>query len=1309
MKRASAALIAALILGVLFPSHAPAQGGATSSLTGVVTDQSQAVIPGAEVLVVDDRVGTKFSTVTAENGTFSIPAMSPGTYTVTVSLPGFKQAVIKDVVLNAGVPTTVRVTLEVGGISETVTVVAGGEVVQTQTANVAATLNISQIGNLPLISRNPINFIPLLAGVNTSGNIRDSTINGLPESAIDITLDGINIQDNFNKTSDGMFTRVPTSLDSVQEVTVSTATPEAQGAGMGAVQVRFVTRQGSSELNGSVYWYHRNPWLNSNYWFNNRDLDPVYKPTGAACTPEQLRNEPDRCKAPRARVLFNQYGFRVGGPVLIPGLLTSRNRAFFFVNYEEFRQPTQVNRQRTIFNPETQAGVFQYNVTVGGQTEVRKVNLLDVAARNGQTATIDPIIGKLLADIRKATEGVGGITQLTDPNLQRFSYSPKGMGLSYRPTVRFDVNLTDKHRMEVTWTYHVGRGKPDFLNGYEPRFPGFPNQGSQPADRYTGSVALRSTLTPRLVNELRAGLSGGPSRFNPEASAATFSGPVANQGGFALGLSAAGISNAHSVTAPSRRNPLLRDISDTLNWTRGAHSFSFGGKFTWVTLTYNAQTLVPTIIFGTHTQDPANAMFNTTNFPGAASADLTRARNIYAVLTGRVTEINANARLVEKTGKYEYLGNAFERSRQNELGLFIQDSWRMRPNLTLNLGLRWEIQGAFHPLNSSYTTATIDDVWGISGRGNLFKPGTMTGRAPQFVQFVKGTRAYDIDYGNLAPTFGFAWSPNFRSGWLGRIVGSGRTTVVRGGYSLSYSRRGIGDFRGFFSSNPGVIITTNRNMTIGNLVTGVGSDVLPVLLRETSRLGPPAFPTDPVYPMTGAPFVSITNSVNVFDPKIKVPYAQSWSFGVQRELSKGMALEVRYVGTRHLQGWTTYNFNSVEHNVLENGLFEEFKLAQANLQANIAAGRGSNFRYYGPNTGTYPLPITLAYFRGVGDPNNPAHYTSTNFASSTWVDTLALYYPQPLTYASNLHSDATRRANALAAGLPANFMLTNPDLRGGANVYGNGGYTRYDGLQIELNRRMSRGLLMQANYTFAKGFESSRISFRVPRINTLSDTLRHAFKVNWVYEMPFGRGRFLLGDAPGWLDRLIGGWEFAGAGRVQSGSQRSFGNVRLVGMTEKELRQLFKLHFDDANKVIYALPKEIIDNTIKAFSVSATSATGYGALGAPSGRYLAPANGPDCMQVAGNECAATAVYVYGPKFVRFDLSAIKRVNITERVNFELRAEFLNAFNNVNFLMNTNLTNFTSATFGQVTSAYSDSSNTNDPGGRIGQIVLRINW
>jgi hypothetical protein len=359
------------------------------------------------------------------------------------------------------------------------------------------------------------------------------------------------------------------------------------------------------------------------------------------------------------------------------------------------------------------------------------------------------------------------------------------------------------------------------------------------------------------------------------------------------------------------------------------------------------------------------------------------------------------------------------------------------------------------------------------------------------------------------------------------------------------------------------------------------------------------------------------------------------------------------------------------------------------------------------------LPITLAYFSGMtaAQATDPTKYTSTNFSSSTYTTPLALYNPNPSSYANNLWSSSlTQRNNALAAGLPANEFQVNPtNASGGTWVSTNGGWNWYNSMVVELRRRLAKGLLVQANYVFAKGLSSSLVDFRRPYVQTTGSTLPDAFKFNWIYELPFGSGRTFLGNSHGIVDRIIGGWEFQGAGRWQSGNLLNFGNVRLVGMTAQDLRNSIGLRFDDAHKLVYYEPADIVTNTIAAYNVSATTTTGYSATnGVPTGRYIAPANSnPGCIQVVSGDCAPYTLYVRGPRFQRFDLSMVKRIRFTETKNLELRGEFLNAFNNINFIGQTCAS--TSASCGTITSAYTDSSNTQDPGGRLIQIVLRINF
>ncbi|MBL8189326.1 MAG: carboxypeptidase regulatory-like domain-containing protein, partial [Acidobacteria bacterium] len=343
---------------VLAVSIAAQAQGTTSIIAGSVQDQNGAVISGASVTVKNNGTGAEFKVNSSGSGAYSVPSLGSGVYTVTVEAQGFKKVVVQDVKLDVGVPATVNVTLEIGAATESVVVQGGAEVLQTQSAAVSTTITGRQITETPLTSRDALDLVLLLPGTNTPGRPRTSTINGLPKGSLNITMDGVNVQDNVLKSSDGFFTYVRPRLDAVDEVTVSTATPGAESAGEGAVQIKFVTRGGTNQYSGSIYEYHRNPWLNANYWFNNRDQNP----------------KPGFTTAPRDVIILNQFGGRFGGPIWIPKLFNGKDKAFFFVNYEEFRIPEQTTRQRTIMSEPARNGIFRYGTNTTG------VNLYTLAA-----------------------------------------------------------------------------------------------------------------------------------------------------------------------------------------------------------------------------------------------------------------------------------------------------------------------------------------------------------------------------------------------------------------------------------------------------------------------------------------------------------------------------------------------------------------------------------------------------------------------------------------------------------------------------------------------------------------------------------------------------------------------------------------------------------------------------------------------------------------------------------------------------------------------------------------------------------------
>jgi len=698
--------------------------------------------------------------------------------------------------------------------------------------------------------------------------------------------------------------------------------------------------------------------------------------------------------------------------------------------------------------------------------------------------------------------------------------------------------------------------------------------------------------------------------------------------------------------------------------------------------------------------------------------------------------------------------------------------------------LRYERQIPIQAGNNTWATVSYADLFGESGANNLFKPNcsnpclpSPTGGATApaghsaYTLFGEGAQAY-APTGIFLPSFGFTYSPNWKAGMFKHLLGESGQTVIRGGFSMASVREGTGVFTAVTGGNPGGTITTNRSLTLANLPVGT-------YLRQ----GPftqPAFPASPVYPNNGL----ITDAVNAFDPNLKIGYIESWSFGVQREFKKDNVIELRYTGNRGHRLWRQIDLN--ELNIIENGVYGEWQLAQQNLLANIAADRCQvnpttitaanpngtpfqdtnsgaanflancriNFAYFGPGTGTFALPITAGYFNNsAASATNVLNYTNSNFRTASFYNTMNPLNANPLSFGSQLAATSfdSRRtplgqacfgiASCTGTGLfPYNMFYANAGKRADPFLVNNSAQSWYDAFTVEFRRRFSKGLLIQSSYTFGKTlsntYASSSAVFDQPmtlRNNWLKKgvapfDIRHGFKANFLYDLPFGKGKTFFSGANGWVDHLIGGWGFNGNIRMQSGipftfnsatlggatAQVNVSNIQLVGMSFKELQNAVGV-YRDPDGFIYLLPKDIRDNTVKAFNVQITSAGPSYSTGAPTGRYLAPAGSGNCAQSFAGQCGFANLTLHGPGFFRSDLALSKKFRFTETINLEIRTEFLNAFNNINFQPGVSgndlngLGSLTSSAFGRMTSAYQDLSTTNDPGGRVGQIVVRVNF
>jgi len=1285
--------LAIYALALLFAFAVFAQVTTTSRLDGTVTDSQGAAVPGATVEVTLGATGQVNKVTTDDKGYWTVPSLPSGVYRVAVSHTGFKKAQTENVKLDAGVPGTVNIVLEVGAVTETIEVTAGAEIVQTDSATVSSTLQGTQIHDLPFTSHNVTELIATQPGTQSGDGIRYSTINGLPQTTINITIDGINVQDNATKSNpDAIFNSVQPRTEAIEEMTMSTAAAGADSLGEGAVQIKFVTKSGSNQFHGSLFETNRNAEFEATYYFNG------------------LNN------IPKDRLNLNQYGYSIGGPV-------KRNKLFFFNSFEFFDLPQSFSETGTWLTPLATTGVFTYKDSGG---TVRTVDLYQLAktADASLPANIrafptsgDPTLAKTYSLINQLTSSGGTlanrIANNNDYNRQNFTWGPKAVNNRKFETTRLDYNLNEKNHINFVWNYQVNSRAPDGLNGTLAILPGTGTQlGASDLDgqygiNWTGSIGVRSVITANVTNEFTGGIQGGTNALGAGMSPADYNiwnGKLVSFAGY--------MTNPYtgSYLGYAPRSTPVYQVNDNVSYLKGNHLFLIGGNFTQVNAWQAASnsSLLNTVALGQATGDPDNtgatSLFTTATLPGANATQLSDAANLYAILTGRVSSVTSSAVLNEQTKTYGP-NYSVDRNHMREFGLYVSDTWRVTPNLTLTGGVRWDRQNPIHNLDNLYTRPGFAGLWGVSGVGHLFQPGVLDGSVPAF-NLADDQHGFDTGIGTFSPSVGFAYRLQ-KDNFLHAITGT--EAVIRGGFSVATNRQGIGFLDGVWSANQGRSLSTSTSPSTTPSVFSAGnvhfSDPVLPTLAPTSLV--PSFP-NPQFPLA----VQSGQNVSDYNPDIHPEYVESWTFGIQRPLGRNTVLEGRYVGNHGVDLWSNVNLN--ETNILENGFLTQFQAAQNNLAiANgISVGQLLN-----PQT-----KLTTNNFGNGGLPGQVAVPILTTALGTSTDQTTAtqLQQGQAGATANAIAGNATRMSNLTKAGFPINLFQVNPNNGGAANMMTNRNSSTFNSLQIEVRRRLAGGLQIQGSYAFSKSLTNSNNP-------TLRDwggekgpttfDIRHGFKGTWVYQLPFGQGRTYLSSAHGVLGRIVGGWETAGVARVQSGTPTNLlsgratfnqndSGVVLHNITTAQLQSEMDLNYKSqinangtATGTVYYLPQPFIQNTLAAYNISGTLD--------PSAPYLGP-----CDQ-AGQLC--DHIFVYGPWLSKWDASIVKRTQIKERFNIEFRCQALNIFNHPNILgpggsaTNGNISNTVSSSFGQTTSAFRDFNNTNDPGSRTLEFVLRVNF
>jgi hypothetical protein len=473
--------------------------------------------------------------------------------------------------------------------------------------------------------------------------------------------------------------------------------------------------------------------------------------------------------------------------------------------------------------------------------------------------------------------------------------------------------------------------------------------------------------------------------------------------------------------------------------------------------------------------------------------------------------------------------------------VYAQDSFRFRPDLTFNFGLRWQFDGAIHSGNDIQSEPAGDNFFGPST--GLFQPGVLSSN--QNPAFVQVTNPYKRDFLNPAPNFGFAWNPTGGTGFLGKLIGD-RKTVIRGAYSITFYNEGLNSISNSLGGGRG---TTQAGAATNGVQFPTGSLNLRSAVPQI-----PVFPPTFSFPILQSAYTFSASGFNgnYINPNLRSPYVQNWSLGIQRQLTTKTILELRYVGNKATHMWHRQDLQ--ETNIFENGFLPQFIQAKKNLDINIAAGRGNTF-INNNLPGQAGIPIFEAAFGALG--SQPAVANGSGFGSAAFITnlnqgvagTLANTLATNTTYYCRLvGSNFSPCANigfAAAGRYPLNFFRSNPFLNGMIYQDSNGD-NNYNAFQIEVKQQLSHGLLLGANYTLshalgdllnetdqAAGYQW--FTNRNARLNYGPSPFdrRHVFNAYWTYDLPFGKGRrFLANNAV--LDRIVGGWTLGGRETIAS-------------------------------------------------------------------------------------------------------------------------------------------------------------------------------
>jgi hypothetical protein len=1091
-------MLSALLFSLSIFGHSALAQTGTGSVRGTVADQQGNAIAGATVTISNESRNFTRSQTTNDDGGYNFSLLPPGTYRVEVEASGFKKVVLTNVDAKVDTPVERNISVEIGDINETVNITSGNEApLNTSDASIGNTFEARRIQDLPLNARNIVGLLSLQPGVTRQGEVTGSR-----RDQANITLDGVDVNEQQSGldivTGDAFGSVLRVTPDSVQEFRVTTSVPNADQGRSSGGQVSLITRSGTNEFRGSLYEFHRNTVTTANDYFNN--AAGRFIATDPQVLAGQARVGDER--VPRPKLLRNIFGGSIGGPII-------KDRFFFFYTYEGRRDAAEQSVLRTVPTDTLRQGIVQYRNTAGGVTTLQPA---DIARLFPATGGVNPAGLALLQTAPLPNDFTTG----DGLNVAGFRFNAPISTKLDSHIAKFDFIINNKQMMFLRANYQ------DDLYGRAPQFPTTtsPSLWVNPKGFVVGHVW---NISNTLVNNMRLGLT--------------------RQAFTQIGDSSENSVNFRFVYQPflytrtlSRTTPVW-NITDDLSWIKNTHTVQVGTNIRFIrnnriSFGNSFDTAIVNPSFYANSGSSLSAPL-----PGLASGFTFDARAAVAAVLGRFSQYSFNVNY-DLNGQLLPVGTPTTRTfATEEYEFYGQDSWRIRPNLTLTAGLRWGYNTPVYETEGFQVKPTVSlgdyferRVVGADAGRPVNDPITLDLAGPVYGK----PGFYEKDWNNFAPSIAVAWSPDFGNNFFGRLVGRQGKSVLRGGFRMVYDRVGsalavsfdLNNALGFASSSTVSANTVNTTTRVGPQFTGLGQSIRSAAFtRFLTVPGPITFPL--LHPSDEQQRIEQT-----IDDTLTTPRQYTWNFSYGRELPKGFSFEASYVGRA---GRDLLIVRDIMH-------LNNLRDPRSGVTWYEAAAQLAGLRDRETPIGSVPR---IPYFEN-------------------------LFPGLPVSFFGDPSLSATQAAYILVArGAVGGFditdwtfvqLLLDDESVIGPNIFFHPQYAAfqtlssigsadYHGATVTLRQRFRNDILFDFNYTFSKSLdngsplESEAILLNVTRnpldlnlSRSVSDfDVRHNITANWLIALPFGRGKRFMSDPPSVVNGILGGWQLTGIFRFHSG------------------------------------------------------------------------------------------------------------------------------------------------------------------------------